>query len=151
MIIERVKMYRTLLILTIGSGLLAACSEKPAPESNTMKEMSQMEMQGDNHDHNTMDGMDHSGMDHEGMHEQGEMMDIAYYTCPMPKHKHVRSETPGNCPECGMELIPVVEATPQDADFWGCPMPEHTHVRAEEAGQCPECGMNLKPYKFEKS
>jgi len=31
--------------------------------------------------------------------------EIAYYTCSM--HPSVRSETPGNCPICGMTLVPV--------------------------------------------
>jgi YHS domain-containing protein len=30
---------------------------------------------------------------------------IAYYTCPM--HPSVRSDKPGSCPVCGMELQPV--------------------------------------------
>jgi len=32
---------------------------------------------------------------------------ILYYTCPM--HPSVRSDKPGNCPECNMELLPVYE------------------------------------------
>jgi len=28
------------------------------------------------------------------------------YTCPM--HQEVRSPQPGNCPKCGMVLVPVV-------------------------------------------
>jgi Cu(I)/Ag(I) efflux system membrane fusion protein len=30
---------------------------------------------------------------------------ILYYTCPM--HPSVKSDKPGNCPECGMKLQPV--------------------------------------------
>lgn len=30
-----------------------------------------------------------------------------YYGCPMPDHSHVRSEKPGKCDECGMELKPM--------------------------------------------
>jgi Cu(I)/Ag(I) efflux system membrane fusion protein len=30
---------------------------------------------------------------------------ILYYTCPM--HPSVKSDKPGNCPECGMSLRPV--------------------------------------------
>jgi multidrug efflux pump subunit AcrA (membrane-fusion protein)/rubrerythrin len=29
------------------------------------------------------------------------------YTCPMPSHAHVVSDKPGECPECGMELLPT--------------------------------------------
>ena len=35
---------------------------------------------------------------------------ILYYTCPMPEHSDVRSDKPGNCPKCGMTLIPIMEA-----------------------------------------
>lgn len=31
--------------------------------------------------------------------------DVDYYTCPM--HPQIRSETPGQCPICGMDLVPV--------------------------------------------
>ena len=30
---------------------------------------------------------------------------ILYYTCPM--HPSVRAEKPGDCPVCGMHLVPV--------------------------------------------
>ena len=33
--------------------------------------------------------------------------EIAYYTCPM--HPSIRSEEPGNCPICGMTLVPVTQ------------------------------------------
>jgi Cu(I)/Ag(I) efflux system membrane fusion protein len=33
--------------------------------------------------------------------------EIAYYTCPM--HPSVRSSTPGQCPICGMDLVPVTQ------------------------------------------
>ena len=32
---------------------------------------------------------------------------IAYYTCPMPEHAYIHSDHPGNCPDCGMKLVPV--------------------------------------------
>ncbi|MGZ4963338.1 MAG: heavy metal-binding domain-containing protein, partial [Limisphaerales bacterium] len=37
---------------------------------------------------------------------------LLYYTCPMPEHSDVRASKPGNCPKCGMALIPVMEAPP---------------------------------------
>ena len=35
---------------------------------------------------------------------------VAYYTCPM--HPSVRSDTPGKCHICGMDLVPVYTNTP---------------------------------------
>jgi Cu(I)/Ag(I) efflux system membrane fusion protein len=35
---------------------------------------------------------------------------VAYYTCPM--HPSVRSDKPGSCPVCGMELQPVYTNAP---------------------------------------
>ena len=29
------------------------------------------------------------------------------YTCPMPAHADVVSDQPGNCPKCGMKLVPT--------------------------------------------
>ena len=29
------------------------------------------------------------------------------YTCPMEEHSHVLQAGPGNCPECGMDLVPL--------------------------------------------
>jgi hypothetical protein len=37
---------------------------------------------------------------------------LQYYTCPMPEHSDVKSDKPGNCPKCGMTLIPVMLAPP---------------------------------------
>lgn len=39
-------------------------------------------------------------------HQHGED-EVAYYTCPM--HTSVRSDTPGNCPICGMSLVAVTK------------------------------------------
>ena len=72
-----------------------------------------------------------------------------YYTCPMDSHKHVHSTEPGQCPECNMALVKVVEATVDTAAFFGCPMPVHSHVRKDQSGRCPECNMELKPMKME--
>jgi Cu+-exporting ATPase len=39
----------------------------------------------------------------------------AEYTCPM--HPEIRSPTPGNCPKCGMALVPVAGAKEDDSEL----------------------------------
>jgi predicted RNA-binding Zn-ribbon protein involved in translation (DUF1610 family) len=74
-----------------------------------------------------------------------------YYTCPMETHKHIHSQEAGKCPECGMELVAVIEADESNKDFYGCPMPMHSHVRSDQPGKCDECGMDLMPMRLKKS
>ena len=61
------------------------------------------------------------------------------YTCPC--HPDVRSESPSDCPECGMALEAQMPA-PARTEFV-CPM--HPAVVREAPGGCPECGMELEP------
>ncbi len=75
------------------------------------------------------------------------------WTCPM--HPDYIAEEPGDCPICGMDLVPVegdtatAEAPDEPADhddgeqLWTCPM--HPEYIAEEPGACPICGMDLVP------
>jgi len=80
---------------------------------------------------------------------------LLYYTCPMPEHSDVRSDKPGNCPRCGMTLIPVMAAAPIPATSAGadavpatlytCPMAAHADVVSDRPGECPKCGMTLVP------
>jgi len=46
-----------------------------------------------------------SGHDHDASIRESSS-DVEYYTCPM--HPSVKSETPGRCPICGMDLVPVI-------------------------------------------
>jgi multidrug efflux pump subunit AcrA (membrane-fusion protein) len=62
------------------------------------------------------------------------------YTCPMPEHFHVLQYGEGNCPECGMKLVPVEETG--NIDVYVCPMSQ-CGVAQNEAGSCPVCGMDL--------
>ncbi|MCH7613441.1 MAG: hypothetical protein IIB95_08090 [Candidatus Marinimicrobia bacterium] len=75
---------------------------------------------------------------------------LVYYTCPMESHKHVHSQEPGNCPECGMKMVQAVMTPVETADYYGCPMPDHSHVRSDKPGNCNECGMELKPMRLQQ-
>ncbi|QDT52751.1 Silver exporting P-type ATPase [Caulifigura coniformis] len=59
--------------------------------------------------------------------------------CPMCPG--VESDTPGDCPKCGMALE---RAQPSSGTtIWTCPM--HPEVRQDHPGECPICGMALEP------
>ncbi len=47
--------------------------------------------------------MDHSKMDHSRMNTPESKDATVAYTCPM--HPEVKSEKPGKCPKCGMDLV----------------------------------------------
>ena len=73
------------------------------------------------------------------------------YVCPMPEHVSITYDHPGNCPICGMALVPV---TPKELRqlqpggkvlYYTCPMPEHNYVHEDKPGKCPVCGMTLIP------
>ena len=65
------------------------------------------------------------------------------YTCPM--HPEVRSEKPGKCTKCDMELVPTHRhMSPAQTDYT-CPM--HPEVHSPKPGRCPKCGMELVPKK----
>jgi multidrug efflux pump subunit AcrA (membrane-fusion protein) len=73
------------------------------------------------------------------------------YVCPMPEHVSITYDHAGNCPICGMALVPV---TPGELTrlqpggkvlYYTCPMPEHASVHEDKPGKCPICGMTLIP------
>ncbi|UCD62951.1 MAG: efflux RND transporter periplasmic adaptor subunit [Candidatus Zixiibacteriota bacterium] len=66
------------------------------------------------------------------------------HTCPMPQHYHVLNYGPGDCPECGMTLVPVSET--DNKDVFVCPMPQ-CQVAQPDSAQCPHCNMNLIRYQ----
>lgn len=70
------------------------------------------------------------------------------HTCPMPEHFHVLNYGPGDCPECGMALVPVSET--ENDSVWVCPMPECGTVQ-DKPGVCPVCNMNLIEYQSGES
>ncbi len=87
------------------------------------------------------------------------------WTCGM--HPDVILDHPGQCPKCGMNLVPVkagVDEAPSEHNMdmpmdtkhpkapgdsghlsYTCPM--HPEVHSDHPGQCPQCGMNLVPEK----
>ena len=59
------------------------------------------------------------------------------YTCPM--HPEVRQAQSGDCPKCGMHLVPAEGQ--QQVQMYTCTM--HPEVRQAQPGDCPTCGMHL--------
>jgi membrane fusion protein, copper/silver efflux system len=96
-----------------------------------------------------------------GGHAEQQATADTVYTCSM--HPQVRQPEPGDCPICGMDLIPaetdVVETlveseaaeppltTAEEEAIWTCSM--HPQVRQSEPGDCPICGMDLIPLEVE--
>jgi ribosomal protein S27E len=73
------------------------------------------------------------------------------YVCPMPEHVSIVYDHPGNCPICGMALVPVTPSELKKIQpggkvlYYTCPMPEHASVHQDSPGKCPLCGMTLVP------
>lgn len=66
----------------------------------------------------------------------------ARYQCPM--HPTYIADKPGDCPICGMRLVPIEEkVAPTTVPAYTCPM--HPEVTSEKPGTCPKCGMKLVP------
>jgi membrane fusion protein, copper/silver efflux system len=64
------------------------------------------------------------------------------YQCPM--HPTYISDKPGDCPICGMKLVPIdTKVAPTTVPAYVCPM--HPEVVSDKPGRCPECGMKLVP------
>jgi Cu2+-exporting ATPase len=60
------------------------------------------------------------------------------YYCPMHCEGDKTYNKPGDCPVCGMDLVPQVAIT---ATQFTCPM--HPEIVSNEPGDCPVCGMDL--------
>lgn len=92
-------------------------------------------------------GCKRTGKDHEG-HSAAEARQ--QYHCPM--HPTFVADKPGDCPICGMKLVPIQEEKAKPASTadpfpqvkigqYYCPMGAE-HVQ-DKPGICPKCGMNL--------
>lgn len=68
--------------------------------------------------------------------------DSRYY-CPMCPS--VKSDQPGDCPECGMALEknPAYQESRSGKVTYVCPM--HPEITSDEPGSCSICGMDLEP------
>ncbi len=72
----------------------------------------------------------------------GKPADGTMYHCPM--HPTYVSNRPGDCPICGMRLVPIEKTpTPAPESRYTCPM--HPEVTSDAPGRCPKCGMDLVP------
>ena len=75
--------------------------------------------------------------------QQPTKVDKDVYTCPM--HAGVKSDKPGKCPECKMNLVKKDAVA---ADYI-CPM--HPEIKKDKPGKCTKCGMNLEKKETKKS
>jgi RND family efflux transporter MFP subunit len=80
-------------------------------------------------------------------HPEGDGQEDQLWTCGM--HPQVLEEAPGQCPICGMNLVPLRQdegvGDEHGHGLWTCPM--HPEVLEEEPGSCPICGMDLVEVK----
>ena len=79
---------------------------------------------------------------HDHAHAAGTPSADAKYYCPMCPG--VESDTPGDCPKCGMALErnPAWVAPSAGQTLYTCPM--HPEVQQDHPGDCPKCGMALE-------
>jgi Cu2+-exporting ATPase len=68
------------------------------------------------------------------------------YYCPMHCEGDKTYNKPGDCPVCGMDLVPEIAVT---ATQFTCPM--HPEIVLNEPGDCPICGMDLVPIQVSEN
>ena len=68
------------------------------------------------------------------------------YVCPM--HSEVKSDKPGKCPKCKMDLVKQEPDSKDVKTVYTCPM--HSEVKSDKPGKCPNCKMALVPEKKSK-
>ncbi|WP_310992485.1 heavy metal translocating P-type ATPase [Aequorivita marina] len=70
------------------------------------------------------------------------------YYCPMHCEGEKTYDKPGDCPVCGMDLVPEAKTSVTPTEY-ACPM--HPEVVSDEPGTCPKCGMDLVPKEADES
>ncbi|MFH6944461.1 heavy metal translocating P-type ATPase [Flavobacterium sp. FlaQc-50] len=85
-----------------------------------------------------------NGHDHKS-HEQKKTTVIPHnatgvFYCPMHCEGDKTYNKAGDCPVCGMDLVPQIAITHTQ---FTCPM--HPEIISDEPGDCPICGMDLVP------
>jgi Cu2+-exporting ATPase len=93
----------------------------------------------------------HKKENHDHNHHKTETKKIQHsangvYYCPMHCEGDKTYNKPGDCPVCGMDLVPQVAIT---ATQFTCPM--HPEIVSNEPGDCPICGMDLVPMQASES
>ena len=85
----------------------------------------------------------------QGRVESSEMATEKLYACPMHPD-FITSDPDAQCPECGMDLVPVEELGDkvdlEKAVFYTCPM-HPDFLTTDKDARCPECGMILEKVK----
>jgi Cu+-exporting ATPase len=73
----------------------------------------------------------------------GKLSAAAKYFCPMCAG--IASDTPGDCPKCGMALErnPAFVTPAAGKAIYTCPM--HPEIQQDRPGDCSQCGMSLEP------
>lgn len=66
--------------------------------------------------------------------------DGSEFYCPMHCEGDKTYDEPGDCPVCGMDLVPTAQVQSFDEKYT-CPM--HPEIVQGEMGSCPKCGMDL--------
>lgn len=111
------------------------CREKflTGPTAETSQQLVTLEMPGKK-------SCCHDEHDHSVAKDLRQKATKAYY-CPMCEG--VESDTPGDCPKCGMALESSGAPARSQRVVFTCPM--HPEVEQDHPGSCPMCGMDLEP------
>ena len=71
------------------------------------------------------------------------------FYCPMRCEGDKTYDKPGDCPDCGMDLVEEQNLSPSSTELSTCPM--HPEIIRDKPGPCPICGMDLVPMQPDDS